>query len=206
VIGIVGGVGSGKSSVISGLAGFSLQIIDADRIGHQLLLRPEIRAALTTHFGPAILNAAGEIHRPALAAIVFGDTPAQQAARETLNQIVRPGIRAEILRQLQHTPPHIDAVILDAALLLESGLDQLCDHLIFIDTPEQLRSRRTTDSRGWSPEELRRRELSQWPLDRKRAACSHSIDNSGSLAAATSQLQQLLQEFLHQPVTSPTAE
>lgn len=206
VIGIVGGVGSGKSSVFTGLSGFALKIIDADRIGHQQLLRPPVRAALVTQFGPEILNADGEIHRPSLAALVFGDTPPQQAARETLNQIVRPGIRSEILHQLQNIPSDIDAVILDAALLLESGLAPLCDLLIFIDTPEDLRWQRAARSRGWSLEELRRRELSQWPLDQKRAACSHSIDNSGSLASSTSQLQQILQKVLSTPVSSAPAE
>ena len=193
IIGIVGGVGSGKSSVVTGLSGFMLKVIDADRIGHEQLRTPAVRAALVAHFGPGILNSDGEIRRPALAALVFGDTPPQQAARDALNQIVRPGIRSEILQQLQNTPSHIDAVILDAALLLESGLAPLCDLLIFIDTPEDLRWQRANISRGWSLEELRRRELSQWPLDQKRAACSHSIDNSGSIASATKQLQQILQ-------------
>jgi len=202
----VGGVGSGKSSVVTGLKDFSLQVIDADRIGHQQLRLPAVRAALVAHFGPQILDPDGEIHRPALAALVFGDTPPQQAARNTLNQIVRPGIRSEILHQLQNTPLHIDAVILDAALLLESGLGPLCDLLIFIDTPEDLRFQRATSSRGWSLEELRQRELSQWPLDQKRAACSHSIDNSGSLASATMQLQQILQQVLSPPVPSASAE
>lgn len=175
---------------------FALQVIDADRIGHNQLQQPDVRSALVKHFGREILNSDGEIHRPALAALVFGDSPAQQAALESLNQIVRPGIRAEILRQLKQTPANIDAVFLDAALLLESGLASLCDLLIFIDTPEELRCRRATAARGWSPEELQRRERSQWSLERKRAACSHTIDNSGSLSESVSQLRQILQQFL----------
>ncbi|MFM7038843.1 MAG: dephospho-CoA kinase [Planctomycetaceae bacterium] len=205
MIGIVGGVGSGKSSLVAALAGLHLQIIDADQLGHQQLLRPHVRTALIDHFGPQILADSGEIHRPALAALVFGDSAAQQASRETLNQIVRPGIRREILQQLRNVPPQIDAVVLDAALLLEAGLDQLCDLLIFIDTPEQLRHQRTAATRGWSAEELHRRERSQWPLERKRAACSHSIDNSGAFSSTVSQLQQILQHFLHHPKTSSPA-
>jgi dephospho-CoA kinase len=205
VIGIVGGVGSGKSSIVAGLSGFQLQIIDADQIGHQQLLLPHVRDALVEHFGPQILAASGEILRPALAALVFGDTAAQEASRKTLNQIVRPGIRKEILQQLQNIPPQIDAVVLDAALLLEAGLDQLCDLLIFIDTPEPLRRQRTAATRGWSAEELHRRERSQWPLEQKRAACSHSIDNSGSFSDTVTQLQQILLQFLHRPDTSSPA-
>ncbi|MGV2338154.1 MAG UNVERIFIED_CONTAM: dephospho-CoA kinase [Planctomycetaceae bacterium] len=140
VIGIVGGVGSGKSSIVAGLSGFHLQIIDADQIGHRQLLLPHVRSALVDHFGPQILAESGEIHRPALAKLVFGDTAAQQASRETLNQIVRPGIRNEILQQLQNVPPQIDAVVLDAALLLESGLDQLCE------SPDLHRHPRSTPS------------------------------------------------------------
>ena len=84
-------------------------------------------------------------------------------------------------------------------------LDQLCDLLIFIDTPEALRRQRTAATRGWSSEELHRRERSQWPLERKRAACNHAIDNSGSFSDTVNQLQQILQQFLHYTNTSSPA-
>ncbi|MFM7057376.1 MAG: dephospho-CoA kinase [Planctomycetota bacterium] len=205
VIGLVGGVGSGKSSLVSGLTDFAVQVIDADRIGHQQLRQPAIRAALVEHFGKNILGPDGDIHRPALAAVVFGDSPAQQLALETLNRIVHPGIRTEILRQLSLAPRTLDAVFLDAALLLESGLASLCDLLIYIDTPEELRCQRATASRGWSHKELQRRERSQWPLERKRAACHHTIDNSGSLADSSSQLRLILQQFPAHTITSTPA-
>jgi dephospho-CoA kinase len=175
-------------------------VIDADRIGHQQLLVPSVRSQLIQHFGPQITAPNGEIDRPKLAALVFGNSPEQQASRDALNRIVRPGIQAEILDQLSNTPPHAKAIVLDAALLLEAGWNHHCDAVIFIDTPLELRQQRVADSRGWSPEELHRRELSQWPLELKRAACSHSIDNSQTPAAAASQLRLILTQILGFPL------
>lgn len=199
VIGIAGGVGSGKSAVVRALQSVPLFVIDADSIGHQQLLCPAVRQKLLQQFGTQIANASGEIDRPKLAAIVFGDSPEQQAAREQLNRIVRPGIRAQILNQLENIPPNATAAILDAALLLEAGWQQLCDAVIFVDTPLELRLQRVAAARGWSPEELHRREASQWPLEKKRAAASHIIDNSTTLDAAASQLQTVLNQILNQP-------
>jgi dephospho-CoA kinase len=198
----VGGVGSGKSAVVRALGGVHLHVIDADSIGHQQLLIPGVHQKLVQQFGQQITNAAGEIDRPKLAALVFGDSPEQQQAREQLNHIVRPGIRCEILKQLENIPPDATAVILDAALLLEAGWQQLCDAVIFIDTPVAVRQQRVAAARGWSSTELSRREASQWPLDRKRAASSYVIDNSTSLSAAATQLRLILNQIVNQPAQS----
>jgi dephospho-CoA kinase len=196
VIGVVGGVGSGKSSVLRAVERLKLQIIDADRIGHEELRKSLIRNRLVQEFGTQILDESGEIHRTTLAGLVFGTTPQSQLNRERLNAIVRPGIRAEIRRQIQQASQDVDAIILDAALLLEAGWAGECDALVFIETPLVLRQERVATHRDWTAEDLARREASQWDLGRKRSACGYLVDNSGTLQDAGRQLTEHLQSIL----------
>lgn len=196
VIGVVGGVGSGKSSVFRAISGFRLSVVDADRIGHQQLQQAAVRRALVQRFGSVILGDDGEIDRRTLGSLVFGSTPEAQQNLATLNELVRPGIRAEIHRQIQQAPQDVDAVLLDAALLLEAGWAAECDGLIFIDTPLVLRQQRVFLQRGWTADELARREASQWDLTTKRQACGFIVDNSGTLESAAAQFQQHLATIL----------
>lgn len=90
---------------------------------------------------------------------------------------------------------NVEAIVLDAAVLLEAGWDDLCDAVVFIDTPEADRIARVQAGRGWSAEQLAEREASQWPLPRKRAAADAVIDNSNSVDDAARQLDQVIQNF-----------
>lgn len=204
LIGIVGGIGSGKSSIPEAVSDLRLLIIDADRIGHQQLQIGQIQQQLVQQFGNQILQDDGQINRSALASCVFGDTAAHTAALEQLNRIVRPGIRSEIRRQRAQAPHDVDAIILDAALLLEAGWAEDCDLLVFIDTPEELRIRRVTETRNWSAAELHRREAAQLPLHRKQEACDIIIQNSGTLEASANELSRSIRTLTaaqqqHQP-------
>lgn len=196
MVGIVGGVGSGKSSVLRAVERLRLQIIDADRIGHAELQKSVIRDRLVQEFGIQIVDDSGEIRRSAVAELVFGTTPECLRNRERLNGIVRPGIREEIHRQILNASQDVDVVILDAALLLEAGWAGECDALIFIETPLVLRQKRVAIHRGWSAEQLARREASQWDLVRKRSACGFLVDNSGTLQDAGRQLTEHLRSIL----------
>jgi dephospho-CoA kinase len=196
VIGIAGGVGAGKSSVVKGVRGLRLQIVDADQAGHQELRKPEIRDQLLRVFGTEIAAQDGEIDRKRLAMLVFGESTEHNERREQLNQIVRPGIRDEIRRQITTAPQDVDAIILDAALLLEAGWAAECDALIFIETPLEIRRQRVARDRGWSAEELQKRESSQWSLDRKKVACHYVVDNSGTPEDSARQMAQHLRTIL----------
>lgn len=196
VIGIVGGVGAGKSSVVKGVRGLRLQIVDADQAGHMQLRKPEVREQLLRVFGTGIATQDGEIDRKQLAMLVFGESPQHNTRREQLNEIVRPGIRDEIRRQILSAPQEVDAMILDAALLLEAGWAAECDALIFIETPLEIRRERVARDRGWSAEELQKRESSQWSLERKRAACHYVVDNSGTPDVSALQMAQHLRTIL----------
>lgn len=194
VLGLVGGVGSGKSHVAAGLAAKrNVAVIAADPIGHEVLRRPEVKARMHQHWGDSVFTPAGEIDRARVGQLVFGEDPASRDRRRQLEAITHPEITREVRRRIEEyqAQPHLEAIVLDAALLLEAGWREFCDHVVFIDSPLADRQRRVAASRGWSAGELARREASQWPLDRKRSASDAIIQNTGP-DQAVSQLVQLL--------------
>lgn len=200
VILIVGGIGSGKSFV-AGLfeeAGGVLRI-DADRIGHEVLTRPVVIAELVEAFGREILDVGGRVDRRAVAARVFG--PGQESARARLEAISHPRIRAEIERRILEAGknPAIRAIVLDAAIGLETGWNSLADRIVYVDVPDAERLERVAKSRGWTAEELRRRELSQWTLERKRAAAHHRVENVGSVDGIRQQVRHVLEQVVIPP-------
>jgi len=197
-VGIVGGVGAGKSSVVKAVTGLRLFVIDADQIGHELLLNNDIRRKLGETFGEEIFDEAGMVVRESLAGKVFGNSDEHTRNRSLLNQILHPAIREEVHIRAGQAPQDVDAIILDAALLLEGGWADKCDAVLFIDTPDEIRRQRVAANRGWSAEELQRREASQWSLDKKRQHSQFVVDNSGSLEAAAGQMKLALQQIIHE--------
>lgn len=197
---IVGGIGSGKSHVASLFeAEGGVWRIDADRIGHEVLNVPEVIAELIEAFGRDILTLEGRIRRAAVAARVFGEGRA--AERSRLEAIVHPRIRAEIERQiaLARKTPGIRAIVLDAAIALETGWNDLADRIVFVDVPREEQVRRVLSIRGWSAEELHQRELSQWTLERKRASAHHIVKNFGSDDSIRRSVREVLNEMMIPP-------
>lgn len=192
VLGIVGGIGSGKSYVSSLFAKLGAHIIDADRIGHEVLTRPAIIKAIHDTWGNAVFDSqlstlnpqpgshnsqlSSQLSRKKLGAIVFAD-PIEKAKLEAL---VHPLIRGEIERQIHEASsnPAIKLVILDAAIMLETGWNDACQAVIFVEASESVRLQRVA-RRGWDSAELQKREASQWPLEKKKSHCQHIIPNEG---------------------------
>lgn len=190
VVGIVGGIGSGKSAVARGLADhFSTVVIDADEIGHQVLTFPQTIDQLRLAFGDAVFDGE-QVDRKRLAALVFGDKPQQRDALQTLERIVHPEIDRVIQSRIEAAEDSTELTVLDAAVMLEAGWNRHCDFLVFIDTPFDHRLNRVREQRDWTGEELKRREASQLPLEKKQEAADFIVDNSGSLEHS---IQQLLQ-------------
>lgn len=179
VIGLVGGIGSGKSTVAQAFAALGCLVIDADRDAREAMQRDDVIKEVVSWWGSGVLNAAGKVDRAKVAEIVFKD-PSQ---RTRLESLIHPLIKSDrllvIARARQEGRP---AVVLDAPLLFEAGSDKDCDVVVFVDTPLATRLARVA-ARGWSPEELARREAAQMPLDQKRARCPIVIQNHGSLEA-----------------------
>jgi dephospho-CoA kinase len=198
VVGIVGGIGSGKSSIARWVAARDLGVllINGDEAGHAVLTLPAVRNALRTRFGNQVFDAGGQIDRKALGQIVFGPKDEEQIARRDLERIVHPQIRALIEKQIsQAIAAGKTAILLDAAVLFEAGWNDLCFAVVFIDAPREKRLARLQEDRGWDHSEVDSRESSQLSLDAKRNRAQFVIDNTGSLDEAGQKLQQILTEI-----------
>ncbi|RLS34901.1 MAG: dephospho-CoA kinase [Planctomycetota bacterium] len=207
LVGLVGGIGSGKSTIARGLAQrIPVAILDADRSGHETLRQPEVKVALRQAFGDSIFDPSQEVQRSQLAVLVFGSDERARQNRQTLEQIVHPVIRADIRRQLQEARDRgqVQAVLLDAPILLESGWKELCDAVVFIDTPLARRQQWTAAGRGWTPEELTRREASQWSIARKRSESDFIVDNSGDVDRAVAQLEKYVRDLVSTGSSAPS--
>lgn len=194
VIGVVGGIGSGKSAVAREVASrANVHVIDADRLGHEALLDSDVKRALRRQFGETIFDATGEVDRRSLARCVFGDGESHRTARHALEQIVHPEIARRIATEIaQAEAAGQEAVLLDAAVLLEAGWRRLCDAVVFIDAPEELRLQRVQQRSGWTLEELQRREASQLGLTEKRGQCDAVIVNATDVAESGRQFINFL--------------
>lgn len=183
VVGIVGGVASGKSEVTQHLQQLGAQVIHADTIGHEILREAEVIEILKNRFGEQILHpATGQIDRPKVAGIVFGEEPTAISNRRFLESVTHPRIRQRIRESLNTAlvNPDLDMVVLDVPLLIESGWIDSCDRVVFVDSPLDMRRERARQ-RGWSDAQFDARESSQVDIDRKRIAATDRFDNSGSL-------------------------
>ena len=195
VIGIIGGIGSGKTTVADELAGLGCAVIDADAIGHELLDAPDVLGELRQRGGDEIFTGEGEVDRSALAEIVF----ASREELDALNGILHPRIGREMARavDLAVADASVGAIVLDAALLVEAGWDELCSHVIFVDTPPDVRYRRVSEQRGWEEENWASREKMQISLDIKRRKCDYSIDGSSSVSHLRQQVRKLYPRITH---------
>lgn len=189
VIGIAGGIGSGKSAVAAAFADLGCVVIDSDREAKAALDRPEVRDELVRWWGASVLSPEGRIDRKAVAAIVF----AQPAERQRLEALVHPLVRRSRASMIRRAAG-ARAVIVDAPLLFEAGVDKECDAVVFVDAPREARLARV-QSRGWDEAELDRRESAQIPLDVKRAKSTLLIDNAGPPEALRAQVEAALAQL-----------
>jgi dephospho-CoA kinase len=190
VIGLLGGVAAGKSTVAAVFAAAGLGVLDADRKAHAVVRIPAVRDQLVARFGPDLLGPDGELRRRHLADLVFRD----DQARRDLEAITHPAIRAEIEAELERARAQGQSVVLDVPLLLEGGLIARCDHAVFVEASEATRLARAS-SRGWDADELSRREASQASLQDKAAQCEFTVHNDNDLAQTRRQVEQILQRL-----------
>jgi dephospho-CoA kinase len=186
VVGLTGGIGSGKSTVAGILRKSGAVVIDADALGHRVLEIPRIRAALVRDFGAAILGEDGRIDRRALGRKAFRN----KAATARLNRRVHPEILNRIRRGIRRAR---GCVVLDAALLYETGAEALCDRVWFVDAPRRRRLERIR-ARGWSAREVSRRERTQMPLREKKRRADVVIDNGGPVSRTEREVLERLTE------------
>jgi len=199
VIGIVGGIGSGKTALAVALNDYFRCVrLDADAAGHRALERTDVVAALKAAFGDQILDAQGRIRRSELAQLVFGPGEERSAARKRLESIVHPHIRKDIVEQLERNQidGECDLILLDAALLIEAGWSNDCDAVIYVDTPVEVRRQRVAQ-RGWSAAELANREASQLSLEEKQNRADLIIDNSENIDVVARKAASWINDRFH---------
>jgi dephospho-CoA kinase len=190
VLGIVGGLASGKSTVARLLAERGARVVDADRIAHEVLEAPGIKQVLVEAFGRDILNGSGSVSRPLLAEKVFG----HPELVERLNGIVHPPVIREVRDQVDRLRREgaVPLIVVDAALLLETGLDEgLCQALLFVDTPEELRRHRATALRQMSAGQFARRQEAQLPAEAKKHKATYLVTNAGPLKDLARQIEAI---------------
>jgi dephospho-CoA kinase len=185
LIGLTGGIGSGKSTVSAALAERGATIVDADAIVHELQ-EPgtEVFAAIVERFGEAIVGPDGRLDRAALADRVFAD-PEQLTA---LNAIVHPAVGAEIEARLAAAGSD-DVVILDVPLLVESGRDDM-EGTIVVDLPVDQAVQRLVDQRGFDEADVRARMQRQVSREERRARADLIIDNRGDRDALQAEIDR----------------
>jgi dephospho-CoA kinase len=199
LVGLTGGIGSGKSTVSAMLAERGAEIIDADRIAREVVL-PGTHAwsKIRDHFGPEVLLADGHIDRAVLAGKVFDD-PDKLAL---LNQITHPEIFARIADRLEELHGRDVVVVLDGALLLETGLARRVDMVVVIHSPTELRVERL-EARGLPADQAKARMASQLSDEERLAKADLVIDNSGSFEDLVEQVDdawlQLRRRLAEQP-------
>jgi dephospho-CoA kinase len=191
IIGLLGGVASGKSMVAEQLASLGAKVLNADKIGHEVLQNPKIEAAVRERWGNAVFGSDGRIDRRALARIVFAPPPDGPPERAYLEQLTHAEIIPIIKERLDALAGSaVKAAVIDAPLLAEAGLDNLCDKLIYVDAPPEVRLERAL-VRGWRKEDFAAREDAQKSLDFKRKHADLIINNSGSPEQTQTQVERL---------------
>lgn len=193
VVGLTGGIGSGKSTFASLLAERGAQVIDADAIGHDVLHpgRPAWESVVG-QFGEEVLASGSmEIDRKRLAHVVFGDKD-QLAA---LNAIVHPAILGGIADELDRLRSSDAIVVIDAALIIETGLDKSVDVLIAVTSQRDVRTERLRHSRGMSPEQTRARMDVQLEPEELARRADIVVMNDGSIDDLVSEADRVWKEL-----------
>lgn len=191
VIGLTGGIGTGKSTASEYLRKQGFSIIDADRISREIvepgtLLLKE----LEKNFGSGIIKDDGTLERKALAAIVFSD----KEKKSRLDGLMHGHILDEIERKISESQSGEGrGIIVDAPLLFETGLEKKCDQVWLITADEKLRILRVCERDGMDPEEVRARIQNQMADEEKKERAHRIVDNSGSKEALLAQLAELIE-------------
>lgn len=192
IIGITGGIASGKSTVTEFLRQKGFQVVDADAVVHQLQ-KPggRLYQVLVEHFGEKVLLENGELNRPLLASLIFSNPEEQEWSKRTQGEIIR-----EELAALRNQFAQTEALFfMDIPLLFEQDYASWFDEtwLIYVNRDIQLERLMKRDQ--ISKEAAESRLNSQWPLERKISLASHCLDNNGNQEQLIAQVVQLLEEM-----------
>ena len=192
VLGLTGGIGSGKTVVGEMFARLGAEVIDADQLARDVVEpgQPALDE-IVKRFGSEILLADGRLDRPKLGRIIFADA----AARAALNAITHPRIRERMDAAVTARREREGVLILDIPLLYENARTTPVEKVIVVWVDPQTQIRRLHERGGLTSEEARQRMAAQMPLDEKRALADHVIDNSGSLDTTRRQVETIYRRY-----------
>lgn len=190
ILGLTGGIASGKSTVSAYLAQNGALIIDADLIARQVVAKKSSGLKkIVAKFGGEILTASGELDRKKLGKLVFSN----KELLKVLTDITGPLIRAEILREIQAAKKaQVKLVVLDIPLLFETGYQTLCDKVMVVTIPSKLQLERVMKRDNLSAAEARKRIANQLPASKRNELADVLIDNSKSVAETYQQVLKWL--------------
>ncbi len=193
-VGLTGGIASGKSTVSALLAELGAVVIDADMLAREVVARgtPGL-AAVGAEFGPDLLTAAGDLDRPAMGALVFGDAD----ARRRLEAIIHPLVHARAAA-LEAQAPEGSVIVHDIPLLAEGGRAGGFDAVVVVDAPADVQLARMVEDRGWSSEDSAARIAAQASREDRLAIATHVIDNTGTLEQLRARVEQVHAALLEQ--------
>lgn len=176
VIGIVGGIGAGKSTVAQVFADLGCVVSDSDQSVRQIMQDRRVISQLVEWWGKKVLAPNGTIDRTKVAQIVFEQPFERRKLEGLIHPMVHDQRRELISRAIEQG---VMGVIIDAPLLFEAGVDSECDAVVFVDTPRQIRVSRVQATRGWDAQELDKREKAQLGLEHKRKRSDYVVANTG---------------------------
>ena len=185
IIGILGGIASGKSTVAAEFAKLGCKVIDADKIAHKLLENKAVKKEIVDLFGRTILDSTGRIDRKRLGGVVFSDAD----KLSSLNGIIHPLVlqRVEELMGRYDRQNQVKAIVLDMPLLVEVGWAKRCDKLIFVDCRKKIRLNRAKKM-GFDKNQFKIRENFQISLDNKVSLADNAIENNSDFSALVRQV------------------
>ncbi len=193
-IGLTGGIGTGKSTVLDRFAARGVPTLDADRLAREVV-RPGTAGAreIAQHFGSEYFTPTGELDRQRLGQLVFGD----EDARRRLEGIIHPRVHAAIdawVRELE-AAGHAGLAVVDIPLLFETGRADSFDRVVVVACEVETQIRRVVKRDGLSEEDVRRRIAAQWPIADKARRAHHVIRTDGSLEDTYRQVDALIDEL-----------
>jgi dephospho-CoA kinase len=194
IIGILGGIGSGKSTVAAEFAKLGCKVIDADKIAHELLDSKSVKEEIVGLFGEAVLDSSGRIEHKKLAGVVF----ASGDKLDSLNGVIHPLVlaRAQELIEQYNQQNQVKAIVLDMPLLVEVGWAKRCDRLIFVDCEQKIRAERAKKE-DFDENQIKIRENFQISLDNKASVADNMVDNNSDFSALVRQVADIFSDTIN---------
>jgi len=201
IIGIAGGIGSGKSTVARLFGEMGACVIDSDAMVRAAYKDERVKQQLKKWWGAMLFDPNGEVDRAA----VWRKVQDRPDELRMLEGLLHPMVNEarERLMKAKADDPDVTAFVWDTPLLFETGLNELCDKVVFVEAPLDVRQRRVQETRGWGPEQLARRENLQMPLDNKRQISDYVVVNTADESYARGQVREVLSRILAAPSPEP---